>query len=143
MKPDDFEKQLQQQSMRAIPGEWRNEILDAAKSAAPKQHDTSKSPSFLSTLNHQLSAILWPCPQAWAGLAAIWLIVLAVNFTTADRTEVVAKVATPSPEIIMALKEQRRELAELVDRHDIEPVDLPKSVPPKPRSERRITVIVV
>ena len=143
MKPDDFEKQLQQQPMRAIPGEWRGEILGAATSAASKQYEPSKPTSFLSTLNHQLSALLWPCPQAWAGLAAVWLIILAVNVTSTDRTTQIAKSETPSPEMIMALKEQRRELAQLVGHLDTEPVEPPKTVTPRPRSERRITVVVV
>ena len=34
MKPDDFEKQLQQQPLRPIPTEWRSEILQAAQIAS-------------------------------------------------------------------------------------------------------------
>jgi hypothetical protein len=143
MKPDDFEKQLQQQPMRAIPGDWRNEILGAAKSATSKQYEPNRLTSFLSTLNHQLSTILWPCPQAWAGLAAVWLVILTVNLTNTDRTPQIANSEAPTPEIIMALKEQRRELAELVGHFDVEPVEPPKIVPPRPRSERRITVVIV
>jgi hypothetical protein len=143
MKPDDFEKQLQQQPMRGIPDDWRNEILGAAKSAASKQYETPTPTSFLSTLKRQLSTLLWPCPQAWAGLAAVWLVILAFNLTTTDRTPQIAKSEAPSPEMIMALKEQRRELAELVGHFDMEPVEPPKIVPPRPRSERCITVVAV
>jgi hypothetical protein len=70
MNPDDFEKRLQRQPLRKIPSEWRESILQEAKSA-PHSSPVIRH-SFLSTLNSTLSTILWPNPKAWAGLAAVW-----------------------------------------------------------------------
>ena len=145
MNPDEFEKRLQRQSLRQVPGEWRQEILSAARQASLAQHaprtthHAPYSPSLLSTLNHQLSTLLWPHPAAWAGLAAIWLVILGVHLTTRDATPLVAKRASPvSPQVFMAFQEQERLLAELLVPRDAPVADRPKQTsPPRPRSERR------
>src|SRR5206468_11388760 len=93
MNTDDFEKRLQRQQPREIPPDWRTDILSAARGAArPAPRSTLHAPrSFLSTLNHHLSALLWPSPRAWAGLAAVWLGLLVVNFGTASKRPAVAE----------------------------------------------------
>ena len=120
MKPDNFEQRLQQQPMRQIPREWRDDIF----AAAPR-------PSWL-------SALLWPCPQAWAGLAAVWLLVLTFNFATKDKSETaVVQMPPASPQMIEALREQHRLLVELVGPGSRE-ADRPKTTVPAPRSERLV-----
>jgi hypothetical protein len=131
MKPDDFEQKLQRQPLRQIPGGWRGEILSAAKSASrPVPRD-----SFLSTLNHQLSTLLWPHPKAWAGLAAVWVLIFALDFSMRDKSPVVAeKSAPPSPEVIVELKQQQRMLAELIGARETHDAG-PQQFFPRPRSE--------
>jgi hypothetical protein len=138
MKPDDFEQKLQRQPLRPVPAEWRGEILTAAESAAVTRHPPPVTrPSWLSTLNAQLSTILWPHPKAWAGLAAIWIVILAVDFSARDKSPVVAeKSAPPSPEVLVELRQQQRMLAELIGSRDIRDADRSKSFVPQPRSER-------
>jgi hypothetical protein len=134
MKPDDFEQKLQRQPLRQVPAGWRNEILAAAASghALPVARH-----SFLSSLNSQLSTILWPHPTAWAGLAAAWIFILAVNVSVRDRLPVVAEKSTPpAPEVIVELRQQRRLLAELMGPRDARDADRSKSFVPQPRSER-------
>ena len=69
-------------------------------------------------INFQLSTLLWPHPKAWAGLAAVWLVILAVNFATRETTprNFARQVAPPSPEMLMVLRQQQLLLAELVER---------------------------
>ena len=149
MNTEDFEKRLRRQPLRQIPGEWREEILSAAREAslplhAPRatQHAT-RSVSLLSTLHHQLSAFLWPHPTAWAGLATVWLVILGINLTTRDASTRVAKHAAPvSPQVIMAFQEQERLLAELIGTSEVPVAERPKPAPPRPRSERRRELLV-
>jgi hypothetical protein len=103
MNTDDFEQRLQRQPLRQIPSEWRRDILSAAKSTAANPAPRSAfCVSFLSTINAQLSTILWPHPKAWAGLVAVWILIFAVDFSVRDATPVVAeKAAPPSPEVIV------------------------------------------
>ncbi|MGD0206198.1 MAG: hypothetical protein ABSC89_01100 [Verrucomicrobiota bacterium] len=143
MKPADFEQRLQRQPLRQVPAEWREEILTAAESAATRRPPPVTRPSWLSALNSQLSTILWPHPKAWAGLAAIWIVILAVDFSARDKTPVVAeKSSPPSPEVIVELRQQQRMLAELIGPRDIRDADRSKSFVPQPRSERAQIVTV-
>jgi hypothetical protein len=137
MNPEDFEKQLERQPIRPVPAAWRAEILKAAEAAGP-------APSFLSTINSQLSTLLWPCPQAWAGLAAVWVVIFALNHASLDKPDMMAaKSYPPSPEIMMALQEQRRTLAKLIDSNDQPTAEPPKSFIPRPRGEIRIPMTFV
>jgi hypothetical protein len=160
MNPDEFEKRLQRQPLRQVPGEWREEILSAARQASLPQHASRitstlrsaatedghhahPSPSLLSTLNHQLSTILWPHPAAWAGLAAVWVVILGINLTTRDASQAVAKHASPvSPEVFMAFQEQERLLNELIGPRETPVAERPKPVLPRPRSERRQSLLM-
>ena len=141
MNTDDFEKRLQRQSMRSIPREWRGEILDAARRARGHQLSTLHSEATGedgSAIHPQPTSwwreLLWPCPQAWAGLAAAWVLILALNAATREPVQVATAQSTPpAREVLMALKERRRLLAELAGP----PVQIKPQKPlaPGPRSE--------
>jgi hypothetical protein len=134
MKPDDFEQKLSRQPMRQIPGEWRAEILDACRVSNVERREPER---FLpSTLVSRLSTIFWPHPKAWAGLAAVWILIFAVDFSMRDTTPVLAeKAAPPSPEVIVELKQQQRMLAELIGAGQAREAEVPRFLP-QPRSER-------
>lgn len=133
MKPDDFEQCLSRRPLKEIPSGWRAEILAVAERASrPKPRA-----SFLSTLNQQLVTLLWPHPRAWAGLAAVWILIFAVDFSMRDKSPMVAeKVSPPSPEIIAELKKEHLMYAELIGARDTSDVDRSKLRVPSPRSER-------
>ena len=138
MKPDDFEQKLQRQPLRRVPAEWRREIL----SAAERGSRTAPRASFLSTLNTQLSTLLWPHPKAWAGLAAVWIFIFAVDFSIRDKTPVVAgKPTPPSPEVVAELKQQQRMLAELIGSTQTREAE-PAKFLPQPRSERPLEILM-
>ena len=141
MNTDDFEKRLQCQSMRPVPREWRGEILDAARRAGDRPLSTLRNKATAgdgSTTNPQPTSwwreLLWPCPQAWAGLAAIWGVILMLNLTSRDPVQLTTTSNTvPAQELLIALGEHRRLLAELIGTPPvIEPV---KPSSPRPRSE--------
>ena len=135
---EQFEQRLRRQTVKTIPVEWRVEILESARDAQAARHASRIThPSFLSTFHHQLSALLWPHPKAWAGLAAVWVIIFAVNFSVRDgSSKLAAKSAPPSPEVVVELKKQQRMFAELVGANEPPDADRQKIFSPKPRSER-------
>ncbi len=132
-KTEQFERRLSRQPLRQIPGEWRGEILSAAERAShPEPHA-----SYRSTLNNQLSTFFWPHPKAWAALAAVWVMILMVNFSTCDTSPRMAeKSVPPSPEVIVELKKQQRLFAELMGSREPMDADRQRMFVPKPRSER-------
>ena len=124
--------------MRQAPCEWRSEILAAARDAQASCHPSPATRhGWLATFNRQLSILLWPHPKAWAGLAAVWVFVFAVNFSLRDTTPRLAeKSAPPSPEVMVELKKQQRMFAELVGSYETPDADRRKVFSPRPRSER-------
>lgn len=139
---DDFEQRLREQKLRRIPPEWRQEILQAAHASARTRPSTLDSRlSWLSILNHQLSALLWPHPRAWAGLAAVWLVAFTLNLATRDEPQVSATRADPpSAELRVALKQQEQLRAELLDLSEARDAR-PKDADTAPRSERRAVIL--
>lgn len=136
MNSDDFEKRLESQPLRRIPSEWRKQILPGTKSS-PHSSFTSRH-SFLSTLHSQLSTILWPNPKAWAGLAAVWMLIFAIQFETKNQTPLVATVsASARTQTVTMLKDQQKILAELMDNAEPRDVDKPRRLPNQPHSELR------
>jgi len=128
---DDFEQQLQRQSPRQPPREWRGEILDTARAASSQPHP----PPFVLQV---LASLLWPHPRAWAGLAAVWLVILVLNLSAHDGSPRTAqKSAPPAPETIVALRQQQRLLAELIGSPETARAEEPPRPGRAPRSERR------
>jgi hypothetical protein len=133
-----FERRLSRQPLRQVPHEWRAEILLAARDVQPACHSSPVTRHSLpSTLVSRLSTIFWPHPKAWAGLAAVWVFIFALNFSMRDKSPVVAeKISPPSPEVMVELKKQQRMFAELMGANEpAQDADRRKILSPKPRSK--------
>ena len=83
--------------------------------------------------------LIWPSRRAWAGLAAVWLVVLGANLDMKASFPAPPAVPAAAVNVAQAFAEQRRILAEL----------LPPGKPPQaastrdvasPRSERVVRV---
>src|SRR5260221_6451536 len=113
MNAEDFEIQLDRQPVRAVPAGWRAGILQAANAAVPQPSTSNSQPI------SWWRELFWPCPQAWAGLAAAWVVILTIGYFSAEPAESVANAATPpSPQEIMVLKEQKQMMAKLIETFD-------------------------
>jgi hypothetical protein len=144
----EFEQRLRRQPVKKVPGEWRAEILGAARAAEMNQRQQEVSREFtfaatrrswLSTISHQLSTLLWPHPRAWAGLAAVWVCIFMLNFSMREKPPMLAEKTPssgPSAEMVSQLKQQQRMLAELIGAPEIQVADRQRLIAPKPRSGR-------
>ncbi|MBU6402096.1 MAG: hypothetical protein KGS61_17395 [Verrucomicrobia bacterium] len=144
MNPDDFEQWLGCQPFRAAPPEWRAQILTACKT--PDSHSTLHVAhrTFHVSVWRQW---LWPCPRAWAGLAAIWALSLALQLVSRSPSAQMAKSSAPAQaESVMSFAEQRQWLAQLLDSPNAVPAleaEPPKAFTPRPHSERRRDSVAV
>jgi hypothetical protein len=80
-----------------------------------------------------------PWRRVWIGMAAVWLGILVLNFMTRDPTNLaLANLPEPSPQIQLALAEQRRLLAETLNS----PTEISRPKIPGPRSELRLELYI-
>ena len=85
--------------------------------------------------------LVWPCRQVWAGLAAVWVVILAVNFSASDTELVAGKSPPPFPEMTMTFPQQEKLLAELMGPNEPRVAVPLKSFSPRPSSERRFETL--
>jgi hypothetical protein len=84
-----------------------------------------------------LFELLRPFRLNLAGLALSCLVIVAFRLATPETSNsVIAKTATPSPDMLAALQEKRRLYAELIEQSQAPSPQPPKPAAPKPRSER-------
>jgi len=80
--------------------------------------------------------LIWPCRRAWAGMAALWLVLLGINRGLSEPPKAARSAHTASaPALFEALEEQRRLLAELIPPGNGQPAEPPRRNP-RPRSDR-------
>ncbi|MSU62030.1 MAG: hypothetical protein EXS31_06490 [Pedosphaera sp.] len=126
--PDPFEKRLSEIPMRAVPAGWRNEILHDP--AAQTRGQTAR-PTSEASLLALLRQCLWPHPAAWGTLAAVWVVIVALNISSGVTSISLARRSSPvppSPELLALLREQQALLRSLL----AEPTSPPPPVERKP-----------
>lgn len=81
--------------------------------------------------------VIWSYRRIWVSLAAVWLLIFAGQFSLRDHPRImVAKSSPPAQEMIMAFRDRRAILAELLaDQAAPREADRPKFITPKPRTE--------
>ena len=78
MNPDDFEQQLQRQSLRQPPAAWREEILAAARANIRPARSATESDWLVGW-----RAFLARIPLAWGAVAAVWAVIIGANLLMA------------------------------------------------------------
>ncbi len=82
--------------------------------------------------------VIWPRRRVWTGLAAIWVIILMGNLSLPNPAQKLAGKSSPQ-EMIAALKDQQKILAELMTIHSGPSEAEPEKIySPKPRTEGRM-----
>jgi hypothetical protein len=131
-RDDQFEKRLQRQPLREIPAAWREDILAVAECASASRHSSPGTSS-----SRWWRELFWPCPQAWTGLAAAWLVILVAGYATRESSTMASRQTPPSSQVRALLKQQEQLLAELVGPVEKRETDGRKPLAPQPRSQRR------
>jgi anti-sigma factor RsiW len=110
---------------------WENAILSA------DQSKSARSPATKIDLQKFWREWLRPFRYAWAGMAALWLVMASMNFgLSRSEPNRIGAQARSTPETLQAFEEQRRVLAELVSSEN-DPVAPPHRTDSRPRSARQ------
>ena len=114
----------------------RKEVVETVAASANKNREFT----FAATLKRCLAApfreLIWRPRWIWSGLAAVWLLILAMNLHLhADAPRFAGKSSPNTAEVILTLREQERVVAELTGRSDSAAVIAPKRQESRPRSE--------
>lgn len=101
----EFEKTLAEQPLRAPLAAWRGAILREARAAAaqPALHPPAAA---------GWRSWFWPAPQAWAALAACWVVLLGVNALSRPDMRLASAHADEAA-LPRALAEKQRALQEM------------------------------
>ena len=82
--------------------------------------------------------LVWPSRRTWAGLAAVWVVILVANLNLkASGPGVIATNSSGSADFIMAFRDQELVLAELTEYPKPKAIEPRKQFVPQPRSDRR------
>jgi hypothetical protein len=116
----DFEKRLQDVPMREIPQHWKAQMIAA----------TQPQPAWWREW-------LWPCPRAWAGLAAAWGFIFLLHLTTPE-DHGSRQGGSSSRQDFAFLKQETEIIAQLSGSEESRPDPPPPPATTKPRSSRRV-----
>ena len=119
-------------------------VVAAATAAARSGHPTRVSPpagwqALLAALGDQLQAALRRSPRAWAGLAAVWGVILVLDLTGREpNTRLEVGQGAPSvTEMRFAWQQKQLLMADLAFITEPAPVNKSKPAPPRPHSHRQ------
>ena len=114
----------------------RQEVVHTVATAAKESREFAFAATVRGWFATAFCELVWRPRWIWSSLAAVWLMILGVNFhLSADVPRMVAKSAPNSAEFILTLREQERVLAELTGKSDSPDVIVPKREETQPRSE--------
>jgi len=134
-----LEDRLRHQPLKPVPAEWREDILrQAARAVERRQSVPMATVSWCRTLRSRLAGFLWPAPRAWGVLAAVWVVILGLNFAARDTApqRIARQSVPPSAEVRRLLRQQEELFVELVGA-TTKSAAWPKPAVLPPQSRRR------
>ena len=124
---------------------WANAIQAAAD--VNRRDQLVRELTFVAALRNAVRLLflelIWPSRHVWSGLAVVWVVIFAVNFSAHDPERIAGKSPPPSREIILTLPQQEQLLAELMGPGEPRVAVPPKPFSPRPSSERRFEILTV
>jgi len=85
--------------------------------------------------------LILPSRRIWAGLAAVWLLLLAANASLHSGPQTAVAKSAPTSEMISSFRQQEKILAELIGQNELRATAAPKPFSPQPRSQRRFEIL--
>lgn len=116
----------------------RESVKQASGLADNTQSETGRMPVLLLLWRK----LIWPSRRVWAGLAAAWVLIVAVNFSMRDRSPASTMAAAPAPQMMLTFREQQKLLNELIGPDKPRATEAATPFVPQPSSERRLEILM-
>ncbi len=126
-----------------IQSRWEKAIQAVADVNRRKQpvRELTFAATLANAVRLSFQELIWPCRHVWAGLAAVWVVIFAVNFSAHDPGLIAGKSPPPTREMILTFRQQEKLLAELVGPNEPHVAAPLKPLSPRPSSERRFEAL--
>jgi hypothetical protein len=85
---------------------------------------------------------VWPSRRIWAGLAAVWVLIFAANFSMRDHAETTMAKAPAPAEMMAAYQQQQELLAQLIGPDEPVVAEPQKKYIPRPSSWRPLQILI-
>ena len=87
--------------------------------------------------------LILPSRRIWAGLAAVWVLLLGANVSLHGGPQTAVAKSAPTSEMILSFRQQEKILAELIGPNELRATAAPKPFSPQPRSEQQFEATAV
>ena len=112
----------------------------AAETRATRRDGQVETRLLMHLVTKAWQELICPCRLVWTGMAALWIVILAINLSLSDRQAIPQSArSAPTPAMLQALEERRRLLVELIPP-SVAPQTASPPKTPRPRSERRAQI---
>lgn len=121
-------------------------LLEQHRAAAPKLDAIRREIVGSKFRRRNFAVTLWfelvlPSRHIWTGLAAIWVFIFIANFSMRDHSQITMAKSSPSPEMIVAYRQQEKLLAELIGQSEPRVAEPSKTFLPRPSSQRKFEIL--
>jgi hypothetical protein len=114
-----------------IQAQWAREFQTAV------EPDSSRRSAFLTSFGGWCRDLIWPCRRAWTGFAAVWLAILALNYSSREKPQSLPLTSSrPSLETVQAYLEHEGFLPASNTTDERRRANPAKPPLPSPRSDR-------
>jgi hypothetical protein len=86
--------------------------------------------------------LIWPSRRIWSGLAVVWVLIFAANFSMRDHAEVPMAKAPAPAEMAATFKQEQELLAQLIGPDEPVVAEPQKKYIPRPSSWRPLQVLI-
>ncbi|HTR41001.1 MAG TPA: hypothetical protein VMH87_05250 [Pseudomonadales bacterium] len=120
---------IRHESVRAV-----SSTAKAASPAPPSGERVGvRGQSVLQLLWHEL---ILPSRSIWTGLAAVWILIFAANFSMRDHAPLALAKSSSAPEMVQNFRQQEQLLTELIGPNESIIAEPQKAYKPRPSSQR-------
>jgi hypothetical protein len=135
---------LNQRHQAAVPklDAIRRECVGQASRLSPLKKEKESESFTMPFIRLVWRELIFPSRFIWGGLAAVWILILAVNISMSSRSQFKMAGSSSGPAIIQAVRQQEQLLTELIGPNVPAIAEPRKPYTPRPSSRRTLEILI-